>query len=166
MARTALPHYHGGVKVLIATATAGAGPLQLVVVCGRNEPLRRAVATLDRPHPTRVLGFTREIPSLMAAADLVVTKPGGLTVSESLALGRPLLVGNPLPGQEVANSDFLLEHGAAVKSNRPEDLPAKIRSLFPGGRLAAMAKAARALGKPRAAEAVCKLAFKKAGGKP
>lgn len=140
------------------------GPLQLVVVCGRNEPLRQAVASLEHPHPTRVLGFTREIPSLMAAADLIVTKPGGLTVSESLALGRPLLIVNPLPGQEAANSDFLLEHGAAVKSNRPEDLPARLRTLFTSGRLAAMAKAARSLGKPRAAEAVCKLAFKKAGG--
>jgi processive 1,2-diacylglycerol beta-glucosyltransferase len=155
----------GPVAEVVAGLGRAAGPLQLVVVCGRNEPLRRAVASLEHPHPTRVLGFTREIPSLMAAADLVVTKPGGLTVSEALALGRPLLVVNPLPGQEAANSDFLLEHGAAVKSNRPEDLPARVKALFAGGRLSAMARAARSLGRPRAAEAVCRLAFKKAGGK-
>ncbi|TBR25371.1 glycosyltransferase [bacterium] len=155
----------GPVAEVVAGLGRAAGPLQLVVVCGRNEPLRRKVASLDHPHPTRVLGFTREIPSLMAAADLVVTKPGGLTVSESLALGRPLLVVNPIPGQEAANSDFLLERGAAVKAGRPEDLPARVKALFSGGRLAQLARAARKLGRPGAADAVCRLAFKRAGGK-
>ena len=49
----------------------------------------------------------------MAVADLIITKPGGLTTSEALALGKPIFILNPIPGQEAANSDFLLEHGAA-----------------------------------------------------
>ena len=155
----------GPVAEVVAALGRAPGPLQLVVVCGRNESLRARVATLEHPHPTRVLGFTKEIPSLMSAADLVVTKPGGLTVSESLALGRPLLIVHPIPGQEAANSDFLLEHGAAAKAGRPEDLPSRVRALLGGPRLAAMALAAKALGKPRAAEAVCRLAYKKAGGR-
>lgn len=155
----------GPVAEVVAGLGRTPGPLQLVVVCGRNEPLRRRVAALEHPHPTRVLGFTREIPSLMAAADLVVTKPGGLTVSEALALGRPLLIVNPIPGQEAANSDFLLERGAAVKAGRPEDLPGRVTALFAGGRLAALARAARALGKPGAAQAVCRLAFKRASAR-
>ncbi len=129
-------------------------PLQLVVVCGRNEALRREVGAGERRHPMQVLGFTREMPSLMAAADLIVTKPGGLTVSEALAVGRPLLIINPIPGQEEANAGFLLEHGAAAQANRPEDLASKVEGLLSGGRLAALARAAKGLGRPRAAEAV------------
>lgn len=57
----------------------------------------------------------------MAVADLIITKPGGLTTSE--ALGKPLFILNRIPGQEAANSDFLLEHGAVARANRVEDLP-------------------------------------------
>src|SRR5260370_41707052 len=63
---------------------------------------------------------------LMAIADLIITKPGGLTSSEALAMGKPLFILNPIPGQEAANSDFLLERGAAVKVNRGEDLPYRL----------------------------------------
>ena len=71
-------------------------------------------------------------------------------------MGRPLVILNPIPGQEAANSDFLLEHGAAVKVNCVEDLPFKIRQLLGSRKLADMAKAARALGKPNAAASVCR----------
>jgi processive 1,2-diacylglycerol beta-glucosyltransferase len=91
----------------------------------------------------------------MTVADLVLTKPGGLTTSEALALGRPLLVVNPIPGQEAANSDFLLEHGAAVKANRVEDLPFRLAKLLGSAKLAEMARAARDLGRPTAAADVC-----------
>lgn len=129
--------------------------VQIVVVCGRNEKLRRQIAACDRRHPTRVLGFVTNMHEWMAAADLIVTKPGGLTSSEALALGRPLLVVSPIPGQEAANSDFLLEHGAAAKVNRVEDIPAKLERLLGSERLAGMAAAARGLGRPRSAQDVC-----------
>jgi processive 1,2-diacylglycerol beta-glucosyltransferase len=130
-------------------------PFQTVVVTGRNEELRRELAAQDRKHPTTVLGFSSNMHELMAAADLVITKPGGLTSSEALALGKPLMILNPIPGQEAANSDFLLEHGAAAKVNRVEDLPYRINQLLGSKNLAAMARAARALGCPRAAPDIC-----------
>ena len=80
---------------------------------------------------------------LMAAADLVLTKPGGLTTSEALALGRPLFILNPIPGQESANSDFLLERGAAVKVNRIEDLPFRLAEILDSSKLRAMSRAAK-----------------------
>lgn len=129
-------------------------PFQTVVVTGRNVELRRELAAQDRKHPTQVLGYATNMHELMAVSDLLITKPGGLTSSEAMAMGKPLFILNPIPGQEAANSDFLLERGAAAKVNRVEDLPYRIEQLLGSRKLADMAKAARALGRPRAAEDV------------
>jgi len=128
---------------------------QTVVVSGRNEELRRELAAQDRKHPTRVLGFASNMHELMVVADLILTKPGGLTSSEALALGKPLFILDPIPGQEAANSDFLLERGAAVKVNRVEDLPFRVEQLLGSKKLAEMAEAAKALGRMKSAEEVC-----------
>ena len=130
-------------------------PFQTVVVTGRNQELRQELAAQDRKHPTQVLGYASNMHELMAVADLILTKPGGLTSSEALAMGKPLFIFNPIPGQEAANSDFLLERGAAAKVNRVEDLPYRIDQLLSTRKLGEMARAARALGRPDAAKAVC-----------
>jgi processive 1,2-diacylglycerol beta-glucosyltransferase len=130
-------------------------PFQTVVVTGRNEELRRELAGNDHKHPTHVLGFVTNMQDLMSVADLIITKPGGLTTSESLALGKPLFILNPIPGQEAANSDFLLERGAAAKVNRVEDLPYRVGQLLGTKKLAEMAKAAKALGRAEAAREIC-----------
>jgi processive 1,2-diacylglycerol beta-glucosyltransferase len=135
---------------------------QTVVVTGRNEELRRELAAQDRKHPTHVLGFVTNMHELMAAADLLITKPGGLTSSEALATGKPLLILNPIPGQEAANSDFLLERGAAAKVNRVEDLPYRIEQLLGTKKLAAMGRSAKALGRPNAAPDICREVVKRA----
>ncbi len=138
---------------------------QTLVVAGRNEELRRELATHNRQHPTHVLGFATNMHELMTVADLIITKPGGLTTSEALALGRPLFILNPIPGQEAANSDFLLERGAAAKVNRVEDLPFRIEQLLGSKKLAAMAKSAKLLGRPHSAEAVCKEVLRRAASR-
>lgn len=130
-------------------------PFQTVVVTGRNEELRRKLSAQDRTHPTHVLGFSTNMHELMAVAELIISKPGGLTSSEALAVGRPLFIVNPIPGQEAANSDFLLERGAAAKVNRVEDLPYRIGQLLGTKKLTDMARAAKALGRPDAARAIC-----------
>ncbi len=130
-------------------------PFQTLVVTGRNEKLRQDLASQDRRHPTHVLGYASNMHELMAASQLVITKPGGLTTSEMLALGKPLFIINPIPGQEAANSDFLLERGAAAKVNRVEDLPYRVEQLLGSNKLARMARAARALGRPNAARDIC-----------
>ena len=134
---------------------------QTLVVCGRNEELRRDLAAQDHTHPTRVLGFASNMHDLMAVADLIITKPGGLTSSEALALGKPLFILDPIPGQEAANSDFLLERGAAAKVNRVEDLPYRIGQLLGSKKLEALAKSAQALGRMHAAAAVCEAVAKR-----
>jgi processive 1,2-diacylglycerol beta-glucosyltransferase len=145
----------GPVGKILAALDKAAPEFQTVVVCGRNEALRRDLAAQDRKHPTRVLGFASNMHELMTVADLILTKPGGLTSSEALALGRPLFILDPIPGQEAANSDFLLERGAATKVNRVEDLPFRIEQLLGTKKLGELAKAAKALGRLKSAEAVC-----------
>ena len=130
-------------------------PLQIIVVCGRNEKLRKELAGLPSRHAMQVLGFATNMHELMAVSDLILTKPGGLTTSEALAMGKPLLILNPIPGQEAANSDFLLEQGAAMKVNCLEDLPYKLTQILETNRLSQMARAARRVGRPRAAEKIC-----------
>jgi processive 1,2-diacylglycerol beta-glucosyltransferase len=128
---------------------------QMLVVTGRNQELRKELAPVDRKHPTHILGFASNMHELMAVSDLVISKPGGLTSSEVLAMGKPLLIINPIPGQEAANSDFLLERGAAAKVNRVEDLPYRIETLLGSKKLSDMAKVAHSLGRPGAALAIC-----------
>ena len=97
----------------------------------------------------------REIAELMAAADLIVTKSGGLTTAECLAMGLPMLVRDPTPGQEERNSDYLLEAGAAVRAHGMASLAFKLRSLLEDEtRRRAMRRAARRHARPNAAREI------------
>jgi len=156
----------GPVAQILAALDQLERPFQTLVVAGRNDRLRRDLASSDRRHPTRVLGFVTNMHELMAVSDLLITKPGGLTTSEALALGKPLFILNPIPGQEAANSDFLLEHGAAAKANRVEDLPFRLGRLLGSKKLAGMARAAAALGRPAAAADICRAVADRIAARP
>ena len=136
-------------------------PVQVLAVAGRNKRLRRELASLKHLQFTRVLGFVTNMNEMMSVADLIVTKPGGLTSSEALAVGRPLLILNPIPGQETANSAFLLKHGAAVKVNRMKDLVRRIDLLLGSPGLREMARAAKAIGRRGAARDICRAVAKR-----
>jgi processive 1,2-diacylglycerol beta-glucosyltransferase len=129
-------------------------PLEVVVVAGKNVKAKQQLQSVPVPkrHRAKVIGFTTEIDELMAVADVVVSKPGGLTTSEVLARGAAMLIVNPIPGQESRNSDFLLENGAAIKANNVATLPLKLsRLLGDRGKLESLKSNAKRLGKPRAA---------------
>jgi len=154
----------GPVARILSTLDHMERDFQILVVAGRNEKLRRDLACQDFRHPTRVLGFVTNMHELMVMADLIVTKPGGLTTAEALAMGKPLFILDPIPGQEAANSDFLLERGAAAKVNRIEDLPFRLEQLMGSTKLMRMARAARELGHPDAAQAVCRAIAERLAG--
>ncbi len=129
-------------------------PIEIVVIAGRNETARQQLEKVEVPsrHRAHILGFTDQIDELMAVADIVVSKPGGLTTSEILARGAAMAVVNPIPGQESRNSDFLLENGAAVKINNLATLSHKLTPLLEDpSRLARLKENARRIGKPQAA---------------
>jgi len=141
-------------------------PIELVVVTGKNAALKKKLDAAKFParHRVTILGFTDQMDELMAAADLVVTKPGGLTTSEALARGCAMGIVNPIPGQESRNSDFLLEHGCAIKINNVATLAMKIeRLLTDDGRLDALKRNASKRARPRAAFDVVSKAMELAG---
>lgn len=130
---------------------------QAVVVCGRNEQLLADVSEIVAAQPKRfrALGFTTEMADLMRIACLFVGKPGGLSSSECMAAGLPMVIINPIPGQEVRNADYLLEAGAAVKCNYTSTVGYKIDLLLSDPeRLSRMAANARRIGHPEAARTV------------
>jgi len=92
--------------------------LQVVAIAGKNIEMRehfeKIVAESNKGHLIKVLPFTDKVPELMNIANLVITKPGGLTTSESLISGLPMLIINPLPGQEEQNAEFLEENNVGV----------------------------------------------------
>jgi processive 1,2-diacylglycerol beta-glucosyltransferase len=134
--------------------------LQLIAFAGRNADLLARLKTLAKKHPGKLfpLGFTSTVERVMTAADLVVTKPGGLSVSECLAKHRPMLLVSPIPGQEERNADYLLEAGAAVKAVDGATLVFKLAQLLAEpARLRAMSEAARKISRPQAAAQVVAL---------
>lgn len=140
-------------KLLDAILRVEAG-LEIIAVAGKNMQLKVKLEKIPVPprHAVTVLGFTREMDELLSVADAVVTKPGGLTTSESLARGVPMVIVNPIPGQETRNSDFLLENGAAIKINSLGAMPYKLDKLLGDRqRLVSLKEHALLLGRPDSA---------------
>nr|WP_315394909.1 glycosyltransferase [uncultured Duganella sp.] len=147
----------GSLDTIAARLLALDGNFQLIVLAGKNAAALAALQALAPAHPGRLLalGFTDKVERLMAGADLVITKPGGLTTSECLAMGVPMIVNAPIPGQEERNADFLLEQGVALKAFDAVTLEYRVRYLLEHpAKLADMREKARALGRPGAAAAV------------
>jgi processive 1,2-diacylglycerol beta-glucosyltransferase len=109
------------VEVLRETARAVRETAEIVVVCGKNQNLQAecAAAALDLPAPIRVLGFVDPIADLLQGADVIVTKPGGLTTSECLALGKAIVFYEAAPGQESANARYCVDRDAGVDGGKP-----------------------------------------------
>ncbi len=106
---------------------------QVIAVCGRNEKLRSRLARVRFATPTLVLGFVDNMPELMRASDVIVTKAGPGAIAEALATGVPVLVTGFLPGQESPNVDFVVEAGFGAYTPRESDLLDEVRVLAEGG---------------------------------
>lgn len=93
-------------------------PVHFLVVCGRNEKLRKQLTARTKHEPSRnkisVYGYCDHVNELMAASDLIITKPGGLTTAEAITMELPMLLHNTLPGQEQDNASYLVRNGLAV----------------------------------------------------
>ncbi len=138
----------------IAKAVFAAGRVQVVAVTGRNEEMKKRLDALEIPSGSKLtsFGFVDFIHELMAVSDICVSKSGGLTTSECLAMGLPMIVPNPMPGQEELNADYLAEHGAGMKARSPGALRLKLKELLTDEeKRNAMKQSAKSLGRPDAA---------------
>jgi len=129
---------------------------RLLLVAGAEESFRKEAVAAARGArmPITVYGFVNNVHELMRVSDIVVGKPGGLTCSEALAVGAPMLIIDPIPGQEQRNCEFLLEAGAAARLLEIEDAADKIDALLRDQcRLKRMGRNARRIGRPCAASA-------------
>lgn len=131
----------GMIRLLLRLACSSEA--QLAVICGHNDKLRRKLQErLDEAGAAgtvRVVGFVHNMADFMGAADLVVTKPGGLTTSEAIAMRLPMVLYKPLPGQEEDNAEFLTASRVAVSASDERDLQLHVeRLLARPGTLASM----------------------------
>jgi processive 1,2-diacylglycerol beta-glucosyltransferase len=146
-----------GVEDAVRAALEGTPPaVQVVAVCGRNEAARRRLEAHGvAPERLRVLGYVDGLAGWMARADLVATKPGGLTLSEGLAMGKPLLLTRPIPGAEEGNLRTVAALGAALAGRTFEEArSAFARAFAEPGLLPRLSAAAAALGRADAAARV------------
>lgn len=135
-------------------------PIAAVVICGRNKRMERRVlaAAEGVGYPVRALRFVDDVYDYMHAADVLVTKPGGLTAAEALVAQLPMVLCKPLPGQEERNARILCEGGAAVRSRTVADLAASVDAvLTPGSRRERMLVAAKRMARPNAASEAASL---------
>lgn len=141
--------------------------LSLVVVAGRNVELEAACRTraASLATPVTVHGFVRNIHELMDAADVVVTKPGGLTTNEVLAKGKPMVLMAPIPGQEQRNCEFLLEEGAAVRLYDEADTAWYLQTLLDdSGKVQRMTANALRIARPQAAADIAQALLRRLAG--
>ena len=131
-------------------------PLKILVVAGQNEKLLARLNRLKISHELEIFGYVSEIHRLMAAADILITKPGALTISEAFAAGVPLVLHAPIPGPETLNAAFAVSHGAAIEvgSQKISDVVAEL--LAEPARLEAMISCAKKISRPHAATEIHK----------
>lgn len=133
-------------------------PVQTLVVTGRNERMAQQLSEMlpAATNPAKVFGYVSEVYELMAIADLVLTKAGGLTISEAVAMQLPMLLYRPIPGQEVQNAKFLVRSGVAVLARNRKQVSERLHELIVTHpeRIAAMRRRTLRVRKLSAAESI------------
>ncbi len=136
--------------------------LQVIAISGKNEKMKKQfdelVSKTNSDETVKVLQYTNKVPELMSVSDLVITKPGGLTTTESLASGLPIIVINPIPGQEEENAEFLESNGVAVWIKKEDNIEEELNKLFNSPeKLQSMKINARLLAKKNSTKDICEI---------
>jgi len=156
-------------KVLVMGGSLGLGPMKsvirklnklpqpfdIIVVTGKNDELKERLSRKGWKlrHHTTIFGFVENVHELMSIAEMVVTKPGGITAAEALVKQLPMIIINPIPGQEAKNTEFLLSQNVAVEAGNANDVMLYVDEFFRNPeKLRRMREAARTLSRPQAAD--------------
>lgn len=138
--------------------------VQVIAISGKNEKMKHSfediVNNASKHDCMKILSYTTKVPELMNISDIVITKPGGLTTTESLVSGLPLVIINPLPGQEEENAQFLVDNNVAIWLKNNDDVYKKLSSLINNSSLLEnMKENTKLIAKPDACKKICEILF-------
>ena len=151
----------GPVEEIVRSIGGCESPIQVAVICGHNEELVAKLNAVKAAFKAemKIFGFVNNVHEFMSAADLLVSKSGGITVTEGLIKGLPILIISPIPGQETRNAEYLLRHGAALPIESAPDLKRIVDDLVVHPeKLEKMRHAITEIRKPMASADIAKLA--------
>ena len=135
---------------------------QIIVVDGKNESLKKSfeeiVNKYNLKNSVKILGFTDKIPELMHISDVVFTKPGGLTTTECLVSNLPIIIINPIPGQETENADFLENSGCGIWLRKNDNISDLLNIILnDSNKLFNMKVNASLIAKPNSTRDICNI---------
>ncbi len=140
--------------------------IQVVAISGRNEVMQDAfqeiVANSNSSNRVKILDYTQKVPELMSISSLVITKPGGLTTTESLASGLPMIIINPIPGQEEQNAEFLEKSKVGIWLQKNDDIKKVLETVILNDELLEqMRKNTNKFAKKTSTKDICEIILKK-----
>ena len=136
--------------------------IQIIAISGKNKKMKEAFENIvienHKEANVQIFEYTNKVPEFMSISNLVVTKPGGLTTSESLASGLPIVVINPIPGQEEENAEYLVNHNTAIWLKKDDNVEEIINNLLSDtSKLEEMSNNAKSISKPNSTNDICKI---------
>lgn len=136
--------------------------IQIIVIAGKNETLKKEFEKIviqnNKINDIKVLGYTNKVAEYMNISDVVFTKPGGLTTTESLVSGLPIIVINPIPGQETENAEYLEKNNAAVWIREIDDINLIFNKLINNDEIIInMKRNALNISKPNSTKDICNI---------
>lgn len=139
--------------------------LQVIAISGKNKKMndkfQELVTKAECEHRIKILKYTDKVPELMSVSKFVITKPGGLTITESLTSHLPIIIINPIPGQEEENASFIENNGAGIWIKQNENIARYLKNLYRNPDLLInMKKSAELLAKPNSTENIVKTLLK------
>ncbi|MCH5209546.1 MAG: glycosyltransferase [Oscillospiraceae bacterium] len=157
---------YGNIKSLLEEMDVNEHDFQILCVCGSNKKIKSAVDEFEWTKKVYSYGFVDNVDVMMDAADFIISKPGGLTTSEALAKGLPMVILNPIPGQEDRNLNFLVNSGAAITVNEDYRIGDALNLMFGcPWRTELMRESIKHLGKPDAAKNLYEFSMEKVEAK-
>jgi processive 1,2-diacylglycerol beta-glucosyltransferase len=147
---------YGNISHVLSKIDAIEADFQIIAVCGNNRHAKRKIDRMETQKKVFCYGFVSNVELMMDASDCIVTKPGGLTTSEALAKNLPIIMVNPIPGQEERNVEFMLNNGIAINATSTFPVDEAIYQLFLyPEKLKNMIENIKLVGKPNAASDLC-----------
>ena len=139
--------------------------IQIIAISGRNENMnnnfKKIVSENNKESCVKIFEYTDKVAEFMSISDLVITKPGGLTTSESLVSNVPMLIINPIPGQEEENAEFLEESNVAVWLKKDDDIDSTLNNIINNDlKLNTMKKNILSISKPNSTKDICEIILK------